>query len=259
MRQTAEPLSLNSSTTARGRIEAGVIEGDARPLFMRLRRRLIRLVGRLWDIHARKSYSQEGEDMILARIFEGQRKGFYVDVGAHHPRRYSNTNLFYRRGWRGINVEPNPDAMRAFKSIRPRDINLQVGVSDRAGSLKYYLFDEPALNTFDEDIVASRLANTPYKLVASVEVPVERLDTLLSRHLPPDQEIDFLSVDVEGLDLAVLRSNDWARFRPRCVLVEALGVSLGDVQSGEIYSLLAGNGYELIAKTFNTLVFRQRA
>ncbi len=149
--------------------------------------------------------------------------------------------------------------MRAFKSIRPRDINLQVGVSDRAGSLKYYLFDEPALNTFDEDIVASRLANTPYKLVATVEVPVERLDTLLSRHLPPDQEIDFLSVDVEGLDLAVLRSNDWARFRPRCVLVEALGVSLGDVQSGEIYRLLAGNGYELIAKTFNTLVFRQRA
>ena len=57
----------------------------------------------------------------------------------------------------------------------------------------------------------------------------------------------------------MLRSNDWARFRPRCVLVEALGVSLGDVQSGEIYRLLAGNGYELIAKTFNTLVFRQRA
>ena len=70
--------------------------------------------------------------------------------------------------------------MRAFKSIRPRDINLQVGVPDRAGSLKYYLFDEPALNTFDEDIVASRLANTPYKLVATVEVPVERLETLLS-------------------------------------------------------------------------------
>jgi FkbM family methyltransferase len=196
--------------------------------------------------------------MILGRIFEGQARGFYVDVGAHHPRRYSNTNLFYRRGWRGINIEPNPDAMRAFEAIRPRDINLQVGVSDRAGSLKYYLFDESALNTFDERIVGSRLAHTPYKLIGTVEVPVERLDTLLTRHLPAGQEIDFLSVDVEGLDLQVLQSNDWARFRPRCVLVEALGVSLGDVQSSGIYGLLNGLDYELIAKTYNTLVFRKR-
>ena len=249
---------LNSSTTVRGRLEATMIQGDTRPLFVRLRQRFIRLLGRLWDIHSRKSYSQEGEDMIIGRIFDRQRRGFYVDVGAHHPRRYSNTNLFYRRGWRGINVEPNPDAMRAFKSIRARDINLQVGVSDRAGSLKYYQFDEPALNTFDEAIVASRLANTPYKLVGTVEVPVERLDTLLSRHLPAGQEIDFLSVDVEGLDLAVLRSNDWVKFRPRCVLVEALGVSLEDAQSSDIYRLLSDQGYELVAKTFNTLVFRRR-
>jgi hypothetical protein len=75
--------------------------------------------------------------------------------------------------------------------------------------------------------------------------------------LPAGQEIDFLSVDVEGLDLVVLRSNDWARFRPRCVLVEALGVALKDVQSSGIYELLSGQSYELIAKTFNTLVFRK--
>ena len=181
--------------------------------------------------------------MILARIFEGQRRGFYVDVGAHHPRRYSNTHLFYRRGWHGINIEPNPDAMRSF----------------RAGALTYHVFDEPALNTFDEAIVASRLANTPYRLMNTVEVPVERLDTLLTRHLPAGQSIDFLSVDVEGLDLAVLRSNDWSRFQPRCVLAEALGVPLEDVKSSDIYRLLAGEHYELIAKTFNTLVFRRRA
>jgi FkbM family methyltransferase len=235
-----------------------LIQSDARPLLMRLRRHLIQLLGRLWDIHSRRSYSQEGEDMILGRIFEGQPRGFYVDVGAHHPRRYSNTNLFYRRGWRGINIEPNPDAMRAFRSIRSRDINLQVGVSDRAGSLKYYLFDEPALNTFDEDMAASRLANTPYKVLGTIEVPVERLDALLARHLPAGEQIDFLSVDVEGLDLMVLRSNDWTRFRPRCVLVEALNSSLVEAQGSDIHALLADNGYELFAKTFNTLVFRRR-
>ena len=175
-----------------------MIKGDARPLFVRLRRRLIRLVGRLWDIHARKSYSQEGEDMIMGRIFDGQRKGFYVDVGAHHPRRYSNTNLFYR--WLAGHQRPAQSRRHAGFQVDPPARHQPPGRrSDRAGTLKYYQFDEPALNTFDEDIVASRLANTPYKLVATVEVPVERLDTLLSRHLPPDQEIDFLSVDVEGL------------------------------------------------------------
>ncbi len=196
--------------------------------------------------------------MILQRIFQGRKRGFYVDIGAHHPRRFSNTNLFYRRRWRGINIEPNPDAIKAFKSMRKRDINLQVGVSDRSGSLKYYQFDEPALNTFDEAIVASRLATTPYRLVGTVEVPVERLDTLLTRHVPAGVQIDFLSVDVEGLDLAVLKSNDWARFRPRCVLVEALGVSFAEIEANPISGLLAGQGYELVAKTINTLVFRTR-
>ena len=114
---------------------------------------LINLRDRFSDPYAIKCYSQEGEDMILRRIFEGQENGFYIDVGAHHPRRFSNTYYFYKQGWRGINIEPNPDALKAFNSDRPKDINLQLGVSDAASILKYYYFDEPALNTFDSSIV----------------------------------------------------------------------------------------------------------
>jgi hypothetical protein len=80
---------------------------------------LSNLCDRFNDPHAIKSYSQEGEDMILRRIFEGQEKGFYVDVGAHHPRRFSNTYYFYKLGWAGVNLEPNPDALIAFKADRP--------------------------------------------------------------------------------------------------------------------------------------------
>ena len=223
-----------------------------------LRRPLGGVLDRLFDVYAQKSYSQEGEDMILRRLFEGQDRGFYVDVGAHHPRRFSNTNYFYRRGWRGINIEPNPDAVRIFESTRARDINLQLGVSDCAGSLTYYRFDEPALNTFDEKMAVSRQANTPYKLLSTVEVPVERLGAVLTKHMPAGQQIDFLSIDVEGLDFAVLQSNDWERFAPRCVLVEALGVTLNDVKDSGVFQFMSGKGYELIAKTFNTLVFRKQ-
>ena len=58
------------------------------------------------------SFSQEGEDLVLARIFEGKKNGFYVDIGAHHPTRFSNTHYFYRRGWSGINIDAMPGSMK---------------------------------------------------------------------------------------------------------------------------------------------------
>jgi FkbM family methyltransferase len=196
--------------------------------------------------------------MILRRIFETKRVGFYVDVGAHHPRRYSNTNFFYQRGWCGINIEPNPDAIRMFRASRSRDINLQLGVSNAAGLCRYHVFDEPALNTFDDEIAKSRVANSPYRLQKIIDIRIERLCEILAEYLPPSREIDFMSIDVEGFDFKVLQSNDWERFRPECVLVEALGISLDRINNSEVFLFMQGRGYELFAKTFNTLVFRKR-
>lgn len=229
-------------------------------LLGRLRTTLSRIRAMVYDfndIYATKSYSQEGEDMVLQRIFAGKECGFYVDVGAHHPRRFSNTYLFYKRGWQGINIEPNPDAMRAFQSDRKRDQNLKFGISERAETLTYYYFDEPALNSFDAELVNWRLANTPYKVVRTSDIPVERLDHILSNYLPAGVEIDFLSIDVEGLDLAVLKSNDWKLFRPKCVLVEALETSLEETIRSDIYLFMKKQGYELFAKTYNTLIFHE--
>jgi FkbM family methyltransferase len=197
--------------------------------------------------------------MILRRIFSGRSRGFYVDIGAHHPRRFSNTHGFYRQGWHGINIEPNPAAIQTFRTARGRDVNLQCGVGVEAARVRYYLFDEPALNTFDAEVVASRLANTPYKLVGSMEVAVERLQDILAAHLPAEQAIDFLSIDVEGYDLQVLQSNDWQRYRPACVLVESRDTSLEEALRGNICLFMRHHSYELFAKTFNTLVFRDCA
>src|SRR4051794_10306733 len=71
------------------------------------------------------SYSQEGEDMVLRRVFNNKRGGFFVDVGAHHPRMYSNTYYFYLRDWRGINIDAMPGGMAAFDRMRPGDINVE--------------------------------------------------------------------------------------------------------------------------------------
>ena len=80
------------------------------------------------QIYKNLSYSQNGEDRILHRIFENQKSGFYVDIGAHHPFRFSNTFLFYKMGWKGINVDAMPKSMEIFKRFRPRDINLELAV-----------------------------------------------------------------------------------------------------------------------------------
>lgn len=220
-----------------------------------VKKKLVGLYNEPYEEYAIKSYSQEGEDMVLRRIFEGQSVGFFVDVGAHHPCRFSNTYLFYKLGWSGINIEPNPDAISTLQSIRPRDINLQFGVSDSPGQLTYYQFDEPALNTFDYEIVKSRLARTPYKLKTTSEVCVKRLDAILAEHLPENTKIDFISIDVEGFDFAVLKSNDWDLYRPKCVLVEMLNASFEDAMRGEIYQFMKNQKYALFAKTYNTLFF----
>jgi FkbM family methyltransferase len=219
----------------------------------RLGDKVIRLItGR----YATLSYSQEGEDLILNRIFEGKTKGFYIDVGAHHPYRFSNTYFFYKKGWSGINIEPNPEVHSYFKSKRPRDINLQVGVSESNGFLKYNYFNDPALNTFDSDVVKDRLEKTSYKVIKIDYIPVLRLDEVLLKHLSSNQIIDFLSVDVEGLDFQVLKSNDWTKHRPVCVLVEVLNSTLDKIMNSDIHAFMENNGYALFSRTYNTLFYR---
>lgn len=203
-------------------------------------------------------YGQDGEDLILDRLLERQAQGFYVDVGAHHPVRFSNTYLFYKRGWRGINIDAMPSSMKKFDRVRPRDINIECGVAGSAGRLKYHRFNEPALNTFDAD-EAERKNKPPYQLIDTVEVAVERLDALLTRHLPAGQQIDFLSVDVEGKDEEVLRSNDWSRYRPRFILAETLRTDMLHLRGCPVVQFLCSVGYTPVGKAYNTSFFAREA
>jgi len=218
---------------------------------------LARFLIRAVDPWARLSYAQEGEDVLLDRLLAKQGNGFYVDVGAHHPKRFSNTHYFHMRGWRGINIEPNPAVHDLFGKMRSRDVNLQLGISEQAGELLYYEFDEPALNTFDEQLMRERESSTPYRVIATRRIKVEPLTAVLAAYLPSGQAIDFLSVDVEGLDLNVLRSNDWERFRPRCVVSEALNADLAPaiLVGNPLIAYLETQQYRLVAKTCNSWFF----
>lgn len=208
-----------------------------------------------------KSYSQDGEDMVLRSFLENlpnDYRGFYVDIGAHHPVRFSNTCHFYRKGWSGINIDATPGSMKLFTWFRRRDVNLELGIGAERGSLTFYCFDEPALNTLSKTVAEDRTRGGRYKIKKEEHVPVLPLKEVLETYLPANQKIDFMSVDVEGMDEVVLRSNDWNKFRPTYVLAEDAGFQWSDSSKHGlgVYQLLTGQGYVLVAKTQRTLIFQ---
>ena len=203
------------------------------------------------------SFSQEGEDLVLMRFLGNRPKGFYVDIGAHHPFRFSNTYLFYQKGWNGINVDAMPGSMNSFRNLRPRDINLEIPVSSKIQKLTYHIFNEPALNTFSQEEANNKNGLRDYKIIETVEMDTFPLSEILANNLPANQMIDFMSIDVEGLDFDVLQSNNWDKFRPEVILIESLRSSLDNIHENEVYQFLKIIGYSFVAKTFNTLFFKR--
>lgn len=208
-----------------------------------------------FDGYSVKSYSQEGEDMILRRIFEKQKTGFYVDIGAHHPKRFSNTYYFYRQGWCGINIDAMPGSMTLFDKFRTRDINLEIPISDGEQKLKYYVFDERALNSFSGSLSKARIENGNVSLYYTLKLTTKRLSFVLDDYIKNNREIDFLSVDVEGLDFSVLKSNNWNKYKPKVILVEISANSIEGIIDHKISTFLRREGYIIYAKTANTVVF----
>lgn len=170
------------------------------------------------DVATRKvSFAQNAEDILLERVLPDPT-GLYVDVGANDPVFHSVTKRFYDRGWRGLNVEPNPTLFRRLVEHRPHDVNLNEGVGAAPGVLTF--FDFPAVHgwsTFVPELAAHYRALG----LAAVErpVPVRTLAEICAEHVG-DRTIDFLKIDVEGFEAQVLLGGDWSRWRPRIVVLE---------------------------------------
>ena len=216
--------------------------------------------GEMWKVfpkYWRRSYSQEGEDMILRRYFESQQKGFFVDIGAHHPKRFSNTYAFYKMGWHGLNVDAMPGSMVAFNKQRKKDINIEAAISNETAEMTYYIFRDPALNSFSKELADYRESlGIGCDVISSVTITTKKLEEILDAYLPVNQVIDFMSIDVEGLDLQVLKSNNWDKYCPRIILSEILTSSLNDLINDPITIFLASKGYHMYGKCINTVIYR---
>ena len=185
------------------------------------------------------SFSANFEDVYLHRVFGGQGSGFFVDIGAAHPTFENDTKALYDRGWRGINVEPNAGFFAALVAERPRDRNLQLAVGDRAGPLAFHEVVGTGLSTADAE-EAARARAKGFEVVEH-EVAADTLAHILEEASSPP--VDLLKVDVEGYELKALASNDWSRFRPRLILVEATFPETAIRRPDQVTPFLAGHGY----------------
>jgi len=210
----------------------------------------------IWKVgYPTTSYGPNGEDITIKNMFWGKRSGFYVDVGAHHPTRFSNTRLLYKIGWNGINIDAMPGSMKIFQRERSRDINIEMAISSRPETHVYNIFDEGAYNTLSKKLAEEYQIKGKTKK-GEVSLKSETLSKILDLHLPDNTKIDLLSVDVEGYDMEVLKSNDWSKYRPEVISIEEIGFDAEAPQNSEIFKFLKDQGYHLEIATPKTIFFR---
>lgn len=207
-------------------------------------------------VYRLETYSQEGEDIVLRKLLEKKKKGFYIDVGAHHPFRYSNAFWFYKNGWRGINIDAAPGTKNLFDKVRPRDKTIEAAVGKTGKHVPYFMFEDSALNTLDKKIADKVVSSRQSILVKTLELPCVTLASILDTYLPKKKTIDLLNIDAEGKDLEILESNNWKKFSPRVVCVEVgSNITLGSINSHKITIFLKKKGYKLTSKLFNSAIF----
>jgi FkbM family methyltransferase len=219
-----------------------------------LRRRQFPLNLEEWR-EVRMSFSQLGEDSIIWHLLRENRNdhGIYVDVGAYHPTRYSNTLLLHKAGWRGVNIDPNPETVARFEAARPGDTNVCAAVSNLERHVDYLVYSGNATNRIVEpssNELASVLGEDPLR---RIPMTTRTLSGILAETVPAGQKIDFLNIDCEGEDLSVLESLDWSRWSPRIVCVEAHGAD----NQQRVEQFMTARKYSLVAQMLVTFVFQR--
>lgn len=180
---------------------------------------LARIV-RTLEPSARLSYSLAGEDLCLRSFFHRHATGYYVDVGCSVPKHISNTFQFYRSGWKGLCIDANGKLTQDWMKIRPRDTFVHAAISDEVMEVEYKMYSSSEFNTINPTGAADTLSGGPGpRLVDTARMTSRTLTSIFEEQTVPER-FEFMNIDVEGLDLQVLRSLDLSRWRPELICIE---------------------------------------
>ena len=204
--------------------------------------------------HNQASYAQTGEDRILHFLFEilGIKNPTYLDIGAHHPTYLSNTYLLYKQGARGVCIEPDPTLHLRIQKKRPQDVCLNVGIAvGGSRELEFYIFDNPTMNTFSKDIRDEQVTGGRI-LRKTLLIQVHDINEIITKHFP--NQLHLVSLDTEGMDLAILQNLDFTAHRPIVVCVETLENTI-ERKLTDIIDFMISKNYRIFADTYLNSIF----
>ena len=198
----------------------------------------------------RKSYAMDGEDTAINVFNKKKDKGFYVDIGAHHPIQRNNTQLLHQNGWEGINIDVNQFSIDLFNFLRPKDLNLQVAVSDKEGEISFFYQKKfSQLNTTDKTIANENFQGN----FQERKVRCQTIQNILDQSKYKNRKIDFLNIDVEGAEMKVLETLNFEIYDPSLICIEILGYrDLSaekreiEIKHSKIYKFLENRRYNKI-------------
>jgi FkbM family methyltransferase len=208
--------------------------------------------------YVKNSYSQCGEDMIIAFIFEQMRKPkiSYLDIGSHHPEYLSNTAFFYENGSHGVCIEPDPFLFKAIKEKRKNDICLNAGVGiGKETEADFYIMSARTLNTFSKEEAENMQAKWNKKIEEVIRMPLLNINDIIEKYLAPYP--NFVSLDVEGLDIEILRMFDFKKYRPEVFCIETITYTEDNNEEKIIPTIefMKQQGYFVYADTYINSIF----
>ena len=201
----------------------------------------------------KKSYSMDGEDIFIINYFKNKNNGFYIDVGCYHPLHRNNTFLLHKNGWSGINIDIHQFSIDLFNYLRPDDVNLNCAVSNSNGVTKmFYQKKLSQLSTIDEKQAKIAFQGN----IKTSEIKCFTLDAILEKLKFNDKKIDLLDIDVEGVDLKVLKGFSLEKFKPELICVE---IHEKEIKHSEIYEYLSNFSYELVWSGVFSHIFKSNS
>jgi len=214
---------------------------------------------KVWKSNVKMSFSQSGEDLIILFLIRSLKLKdvSYIDIGTNDPRDMNNTYLLYLNNFRGICVEPDPSLQAKIKTQRPGDTLVPYGIDfENKAAADFYIMDDSVLNTFSKANAIEMVENHQRKIIKKISVPLISIHDLLNKGFAKNKHI-VLSIDVEGLDYAILKSIDWTLHRPVIVCVETISYSknLTGEKDNQLIALLLSNNYKLYADTHINSIF----
>lgn len=208
------------------------------------------------------SYSLSGIDLLVTHIFQNKKKGFFIDIGCNHPVYNNNTYLLYKKGWRGINVDLDKQSIDLFNIYRKHDFNKNVAVSSVSKEVDLYFYhNKSAINTLNK--TSAEFQKAIPKEVR--KITTNTLNTIILESSFADKKVDFLSIDVEGYELEVLKGFDLKKYSPKVIVIEFLDLSLKKLEvvnfkiqtvlDSSVYKYMTDNNYTLVNWIHSDLLF----